>query len=150
MNPSALASPSFWRSWLRLAALATALAAAATAAHPAARNLLLHGGRQPDEITLGEARTVRGPLLWLDARPTAAFAQEHIPEALPLNEDQWDVQIETVLLRWQPGTRVVVYCDDTACAASRHVAERLRQDYRLPDVWVLHGGWTAWRKALDP
>ena len=78
------------------------------------------------------------------------LSKPEVPFDIPLNEDQWDVQIETVLLRWQPGTRVVVYCDDTACAASRHVAERLRQDYRLPDVWVLHGGWTAWRKALDP
>jgi len=150
VKPPVAAFPPLWRSWLLLAALATVLAAAASIVHPAARQLRINAGRQPDEITLTEARAFRGPLLWLDARPTTAFAQDHLPEALPLNEDQWNVQIEAVLLRWQPGTRVIVYCDDTACGASRHVAERLRHDYRLDDVRVLHGGWAAWRKALAP
>jgi rhodanese-related sulfurtransferase len=142
--------PRLWRSWLLLTALATVFAAGASVISPAARQVLLHGGLRPDEIRLEAVRTHRGSLIWLDARPDAAFAQEHIPEALPLNEDRWDVLIDPVLLRWQPGTWVIVYCDDTACAASRHVADRLRRDYRLDNVWVLHGGWAAWEKAMSP
>lgn len=136
-----------FQTWLLLAGLATALAVVDTAVNSRARSLVLAGG-PPDEITLTAARAHRAPLLWVDARSDAEFSLDHIPEALPLNGDRWDVQVTEVLRRWQPGTRVIVYCSQSGCGASRNVAERLRRDYRLPDVRVLRGGWDAWRKAV--
>ncbi len=137
------------RSWLGILGAATVFAAAALALDPRARTLLRDAPRA-DEITLAAARDHRGPLLWLDARPAADFARDHLPEALPLNPDDWDTQIVAVVTRWQPGTRVIVYCDDRACGSSRAVAEKLRREYQFDDVVILHGGWAAWQKAVAP
>ncbi|HLP00684.1 MAG TPA: rhodanese-like domain-containing protein [Opitutaceae bacterium] len=134
------------RSLLGILAIATLLAAATAAFRPGVRALLRDAPRA-DETTLAAARDHRGPLLWLDARPAADFSRAHIPEALPLTAEEWDAQIVAVIQRWQPGTRVIVYCDDRACGASRHVAEKLRREYQFDDVRVLHGGWHAWREA---
>ena len=136
-------------SWFGLLGAATLLALAAFAFDPRARELL-RDAPAADEITLAAARAHRGPLLWIDARATADFARDHIPEALPLNPDDWESQIVPVLTRWQPGTRVIVYCDDRACGSSRAVADKLRREYQFDDVAILHGGWAAWQKAVGP
>jgi len=134
------------RSWLLVGGVAAALAAlnATTNPHAAA---LLHDRLPPDQIALVDARQLQGPVLWLDARSEAEFTRDHIPPALPLDEEHWDAQIETVLQRWQPGTTVIVYCSQAGCGASGRVAGRLRRDYGLTDVRVLHGGWAAWQQA---
>jgi rhodanese-related sulfurtransferase len=137
------------RSWFGIVGVATLLAAIALACRPAARALLADAPLA-DEITLAAARAESGPLLWIDARPDAEFVRDHIPEALPLNLDNWDAQIVGVIQRWQPGTRVIVYCDDRACGSSREVAGKLRREYQFDDVRVLHGGWNAWLKAAGP
>jgi hypothetical protein len=41
---------------------------------------------------------------------------------------------------------IVVFCGSAACDASHHVAERLRNEAGLPDVWVLTGGWESWKR----
>ncbi len=135
-----------WRSWLGILAVATLLAAAAFALDPRAQALFANT-LAPDEITLTDARLHPGSLLWVDARHGAAYAAEHIPQALPLDLDNWDNQIVEVIARWQPGMRVIVYCDDSACGSSRQVAQRLRRDFQFDDVWLLHGGWSTWQKA---
>lgn len=137
---------SILRSWLLIAGLATALAVTDTALNPRARTVIFAGGPS-DEITLTAARAHHGPLLWIDARSDAEFSRDHIPEALLLNADHWEAQVTQVLRSWQPGTRVIVYCSQSGCGASRNTADRLRGEYRLPDVWVLRGGWAAWQKA---
>ena len=136
-----------WRSWLGILTLATLLAAGALVLDPRTRALFTDK-LAPDEMTLTDARVHRGPLLWIDARHGSAYATEHIPEALPLDLDNWDEQIVGVIARWQPGMRVIVYCDDSACSSSRQVAERLRSNYQFDDVWLLRGGWSAWKKAV--
>jgi rhodanese-related sulfurtransferase len=137
------------RRWLGILGAATLLALAALALDPRAR-ALLRDAPAADETTLAAVRDHRGPLLWLDARPAADFARGHIPEALPLNPDDWDQQIVAIIAVWQPGTRVIVYCDDRACGSSRAVADKLRREYQFDDVVILHGGWTAWQKAVGP
>jgi rhodanese-related sulfurtransferase len=134
------------RSWLGILGIATLLAVAALVLDPRLRDLL-RNAPAADETTLESAHAHAGPLLWLDARPTADFARAHIPESLPLNLDDWDAQIVEVISRWQPGTRVIVYCDDRACGSSRSVAEKLRREYRFDDVRILRGGWSTWQKA---
>jgi len=133
------------RSWFSILGLAILLAAAALALDPRAR-ALLRDAPAADEIALATARAHAGPVLWLDARPAADFNRNHIPDAIPLNLDEWDTRIVEVLTRWQPGTRVIVYCDDRSCSSSRAVAEKLRREYQFDDVLILHGGWAAWQK----
>ena len=137
------------RPWLALLAISALLAAADLAVDPRARALAF-AGLAPDEITLASARSHRGALLWIDARSQQEFVRGHLPQALNLDPEHWDADLAELLRAWQPGTRVIVYCREAGCGTSRNVADRLRREYRLPDVWVLHGGWEAWEEAARP
>ena len=100
-----------------------------------------------DEVTLEIAQTWGDAVLWVDARPADAFAREHIPGAVSLTEDDWDAGLFGVLERVGPETRMVVYCSSLACGTSREVADRLRHDSGLEQVYVLSGGWEAWKAS---
>ncbi len=97
-----------------------------------------------DEVTLADARGWGESVMWLDARPDAQYAQDHIPGALQLNEDRWGELLPQMLTAWAPDKRVVVYCSSHSCAASHEVARRLREEAQLKNVFVLHGGWETW------
>jgi len=97
-------------------------------------------------VTVDQARTWGGNVIWVDARPDEEFASDHVPGALSLNEDQWNELLPQFLAVWSPGKKVVVYCSSLSCNASREVARRLRREAQLPDVFVLEGGWEAWLK----
>lgn len=86
-------------------------------------------------------------ILWVDARPADAYAERHIPGAIPLNQNEWAEQLPALLQAWRPGMKVVVYCDSPACGASQAVALRLQQGVNLPDIYVLKGGWDAWTQS---
>jgi rhodanese-related sulfurtransferase len=102
---------------------------------------------QSGELTLAAARGLGERALWIDARPQADFDAAHVPGALPLNEDAWDTLLPAVLDAWESGRPVVVYCSSGGCHTSREVARRLRDEVRLPDVFVLQGGWEAWQRG---
>jgi rhodanese-related sulfurtransferase len=101
---------------------------------------------QSDEVTLDAARSWGESVLWVDARPDADFAREHIPGALPLNEERWDGLLPDLLDHWDPGRKIVVYCSSLSCQTSRDVGRRLRDEVNLPNVFVLRGGWEAWER----
>jgi len=42
---------------------------------------------------------------------------------------------------------VMVYCNSRKCHASEEVAHRLREEVGLRPVYVLRGGWEAWKGA---
>jgi len=84
-------------------------------------------------------------ILWIDARSAESFGQAHIPNAHNLNEDDWEAQIVDVLLAWEPGVSIVIYCSHEQCDASRDVAQRLVDETGFDDVYVLEGGWEAWQ-----
>jgi rhodanese-related sulfurtransferase len=138
VNPSA---------WVYSAMLITALAAPIMVTamwHPRAPELT-EPALRPDEIHVTDARVQQPSPLWIDAREAAIYAQGHVPGALPLNESSWDDGIAAVVAAWDPARLTIVYCDQRACQESRQVAERLRTDYQMEPVRVLHGGWAAWR-----
>ena len=97
-----------------------------------------------DEITVPQALALRDSALWVDARADEEYAREHVPGALPLNQEHWDEQLLKVVEAWSPEKRVVVYCSSKECGASREVARRLRSNAGLTNVMVLTGGWEAW------
>lgn len=105
---------------------------------------------KPGEIRVRDALAWGDQVLWIDARSGQLFEQEHIPGipgALRLNEDEWESLLPQLLQVWHPDRKVVVYCDSSACQASHNVARRLREEVGLTDVYVLHGGWAAWKEA---
>ncbi len=100
----------------------------------------------PDEIALQSAIHLTN-VLWIDARSAELYQEGHIPDALLLNEDAWDELLPSVLMVWNPGTPIVVYCSSLQCQASREVANRLRETIGGETVYVLKGGWEEWIKS---
>jgi rhodanese-related sulfurtransferase len=98
-------------------------------------------------VTVAQARAWGGNAIWVDARPDAEFASDHVPGAVSLNEDRWNELLPQVLAVWSPEKKVVVYCSSLSCNASREVARRLRKEAQLPNVFVLEGGWEEWLKS---
>jgi len=106
--------------------------------------------RQPAkqaEITVSQARSLTGAVMWLDARPDEEFAAGHIPGAKLLNAEHWDSLLPDVLNAWTPGQKLIVYCSRQNCDASHEVARRLREEANLKNVFVLEGGWEAWQES---
>ena len=98
-------------------------------------------------VTAAQARAWGSNAIWVDARPDAEFASDHVPGAVSLNEDRWNELLPQVLAVWSPEKKVVVYCSSLSCNASREVARRLRKEAQLPNVFVLKGGWEEWLKS---
>lgn len=121
---------------------------------PAAATAFLHPKRPAwTEEKLGEWELTAADVvkwvdqpLWVDARQASQFEKEHIPGAVPLNEDHWDELFPGVIDAWKPDQPIVVYCDSAECDSSHAVAKRLREEGIGP-AYVLQGGWKAWREA---
>jgi len=97
-------------------------------------------------VSVNQAREWADSAIWIDARPDEDFARNHVSGAISLNEDRWNELLPQFLAAWSPGKKVVVYCSAQSCDLAREVAERLRKEAQLPDVFVLDGGWEAWLK----
>jgi len=97
-------------------------------------------------VSVDQARQWGGIVVWVDARPDVDFARDHVPGAISLNEDRWNELLPQLLSTWSPEKKVVVYCSAQSCDLAREVAERLRKEAQLPDVFVLEGGWEGWLK----
>jgi rhodanese-related sulfurtransferase len=97
-------------------------------------------------VSVDQARQLGNTVIWVDARPDVDFARGHVPGAISLNEDRWSELLPQLLTAWSPEKKVVVYCSAQSCDLAREVAERLRNEAQLPDVFVLEGGWEGWLK----
>jgi rhodanese-related sulfurtransferase len=99
------------------------------------------------EVSWETAQGWHGALVLVDARGSGAYDKGHIPGALLLSEPGWDRGFPAVIRTWRPGDRIVVYCDRELCDASQSVAQRLRREMGIEEVYVLKGGWSAWNAA---
>lgn len=141
------------RSILQAGVLLLLAAAAAWATHEwHPRAPALHLIQEPlrnDEVSMQViAERWQGGVLWIDARPQEQYDAGHVPEALLLNEQQFDQQLFNYLDTLQTNTKpIVIYCSGAKCDASRHVLERLKQTLPIEDAFVLKGGWNAWQEA---
>ncbi len=139
--------------WQALVLLALSAAAAAVAQryHPRAPALYLY--EEPvvgNEVTLEMVRALKaehGGVFWIDARSREAYEKEHVPEARLLNMQEYDALVFEMFddlsrNEWP----IVVYCDSQQCDQSHLVAEKLH-DLGMQEVYVLKGGWPAWKSA---
>lgn len=104
----------------------------------------------PPAVIQVELETVtrwRTPVLWVDARPASAYVKRHVPDAISLNETEWELLLPGFIEAWRPDVKVVVYCDSQTCNSSEEVARRLRRELNLDEVFVLKGGWSSWLEA---
>ena len=98
-------------------------------------------------VSVAEAKRWGATALWIDARAETEFTKAHVPGAMRLDEDDWNTLLPAVLAAWSPERKVVVYCSRLTCNASHAVAERLRHEVGLKNVYVLQGGWEEWEKS---
>jgi len=103
--------------------------------------------RSGEEVDLGTALQWREKVLWVDARPREQFDAGHIPNALLLNSYEWEELLDPFLDQWKSGQTVVVYCSSADCDLSKEIAQRLRKEVQIPNVYVLKGGWRAWLES---
>ena len=98
-------------------------------------------------VSVAQARGWGDAVLWIDARTEEQFTGGHVPGAMRLNEDEWNTLLPEVLAAWAPERKLVVYCSRLSCNLSHEVAERLRKEAGLKNVFVLEGGWEEWQKS---
>ena len=138
------------RQALILLLLAVAAAWGTHAWHPRAPALyLVQEPLRDDEVSMQAIQERwKGDVLWIDARIQEQFDAGHVPGALLLNEQKFDEQLFGHLDTLQANTKpVIIYCSAAKCEASRHVLERLKQTLPVENVFVLKGGWQAWKAA---
>ena len=97
-------------------------------------------------VDLDLVRSWGSSVIWVDARPDNEYQEDHIPNAISLNEDRWNEQLPQFLAQWGPEKKVVVYCSTKSCNLAGDVARRLRDEAQLKNVFVLEGGWEEWLK----
>lgn len=139
----------FWQASV-LVGLAAVAALATYQWHPRAPALFL--AEEPlaeDEISLARIESDwQGRVIWLDARPEEEFQKGRIPGAFLLNEQGFHDQLFELLDVLQTADRpVVIYCSGQKCEASRKIRRKLLTQFPLEDVWILKGGWPAWRDS---
>lgn len=138
------------RQSLILFLLAAAAAWGTHAWHPRAPALyLVQEPLRDDEVSMQAIQERwKGDVLWIDARIQEQFDAGHVPGALLLNEQKFDEQLFGHLDTLQANTKpIIIYCSAAKCEASRHVLERLKQTLPVENVFVLKGGWQAWKVA---
>ena len=102
-----------------------------------------------DEVTPADVeKRWHGDVLWVDARLRELYNIEHIPGALLLNEQELDALLTQHIEVLQDNKKpIVIYCDGKACHASRKMREYLAEHMALENIFVLTGGWPAWKAA---
>jgi len=102
---------------------------------------------ESDLVSVETARGWGANALWVDARPADEFERDHIPGAVLLNEDRWNELLPQFLVLWSPEKKMVVYCSNQNCNRAVEVAERLRKEAQLKNIFVLKDGWEGWLAA---
>ena len=98
-------------------------------------------------VTVAQASAWGDNAIWIDARPDEDFARDHVPGAISLNEDRWNELLPQFLAVWSPEKKMVVYCSNQNCNRAVEVAQRLRKEAQIKDIFVLKDGWEGWLAA---
>ncbi|QQL46224.1 rhodanese-like domain-containing protein [Sulfuriroseicoccus oceanibius] len=108
------------------------------------------------EILVEEAlkKAEENGVLWVDLRPRAEYADEHIDGAINVSVLEGDnLSQELFNLEMSGGveldsTSVILYCASTECDESHRVLEELRE-LNLPiKTHVLAGGWPEYKRVM--
>ncbi len=137
---------------LLIAALTVGAALAINQWHPNRPPLYFNPkALQEGEVDIAKAIewSEAGELVWIDARPRAKYEAGHVEGAILLNEqDDFNLLLMESIAELQNNfdKRFVVYCATEICAASRRVANLLRER-GFPEVYTLNGGVISLREV---
>ena len=97
------------------------------------------------EIRMAGAKALNA--IWVDAGGAKKFEERHIPEALLLDEDDWDAGLFELMNIWLIEPRpIIIYCESEGCGKSKRIAERLRESLPDAEIYSLKGGSAAWQE----
>ena len=97
------------------------------------------------EIRLQDAQALN--VIWIDARSKTEYDAGHIPDAILLNDSNWEEGIRNLMDTWLTQMRpIIVYCSSLQCSFSKRIAEQLRSALPEAEIYSLKGGWEAWKK----
>ena len=103
-------------------------------------------GIAADELTIEMVSTLSKSILIVDARSVTDFERSHVQGAINLSEEHFDEQISAFLDAWEPNSTIIVYCSSGACNSSRNIANRLREEFEIKNVFILKGDWQEWKR----
>ncbi len=143
---------------VRQAAMIVCFAVAAATAHhhffPKSPSIPICDAQsiQRDEICLNSVIDSKNnpDVLWLDARSRRDWLRDGLAGSLLLTLDaseSFDQQLANILPQLISSKRIIVYCSDQGCQASREVVKRLQHYGLQQDIKALHGGWQALNAA---
>lgn len=84
--------------------------------------------------------------VFVDVRHLAAWRQGHLPGALHLPADDFDVAWLRVGARLRPDDDLVLYCDGPHCDIARHTRDRL-SGLGFRRIRIYEGGWMEWHAS---
>jgi rhodanese-related sulfurtransferase len=85
------------------------------------------------------------PLKVINVLEKKFFTDAHIPgsEHVPV------MDVEKVADKWSKDTKIVVYCSNYACSASRSIARKLKK-LKFKEVYAYEAGMAGWKQAGLP
>ena len=106
--------------------------------------------RAEPELEAGEIRLVDARALnaiWVVTGGIKKFEEAHMPEALLLDENDWETGLFELMNTWLMEPRpIVIYCESESCDTSKRIAKRLRESLPDAEVYSLKGGRGAWQE----
>lgn len=103
-------------------------------------------------ISYDETRALVGrpDVIILDARPALFYQAGHLPDALSLPKETFDLDFPKVRSRLRASgiAGIVIYCSGGDCIDSAAVAKRLAAE-KVGPLAIYEGGWEEW-SSLEP
>ena len=82
----------------------------------------------------------------IDVRHSDDFALGHLPGAVSYPLDEFDNQIQKILLGIKRAEPLLIYCSGPECNMSHIFAERLTH-LKYTDIKIFSGGYRAWKDS---
>ena len=95
-----------------------------------------------EEITFDKLPYMEN-ILWVDARPAKDYDENHVRDAVLINEDNYYVNLSAIVSPGAQGKTVIVYCASEECTSGINIVRLIRKDTGLKEVFSLVGGWVT-------
>ncbi len=92
----------------------------------------------------------QGNAVFVDVRSAYAYEAGHIPGALHLPLQTGTDRLRRELATHPTDIRIITYCSGGGCRSSYTLAKRLVKELIRSEIYVMTGGWPAWRAAGFP
>ena len=102
-------------------------------------------------ISIDESIRLFHNTIIFDARASSAYSKGRLPGAVSIPKDQFEKIYASIRneLEENQSQRIIIYCASDKCSDADDVYANL-DFYGFTDMYILRGGWHAWREAGFP